>query len=153
MKLHELVSTPGSHKTSKRLGRGDASGKGGTSGKGTKGQMARKGHKRKIGFEGGQMILVRRLPKRGFQNPARTAYTPVNLEQLNRFSEGQTVGAAELLATGLCKKFENGGFKVLAKGKLAVKGLQVKANAVSAAAKAKIEALGGSVEIVSDVLK
>ena len=148
MKLHELVSTPGSHKTSKRLGRGDASGKGGTSGKGTKGQMARKGHKRKIGFEGGQMILVRRLPKRGFQNPARTAYTPVNLEQLNRFSEGQTVGAAELLATGLCKKFENGGFKVLAKGELAVKGLQVKANAVSAAAKAKIEELGGSVEIV-----
>lgn len=148
MKLHELVSTPGSHKTSKRLGRGDASGKGGTSGKGTKGQMARKGHKRKIGFEGGQMILVRRLPKRGFQNPARVAYTPVNFDQLNRFSEGQVVGAPELMATGLVKKFANGGFKVLAKGELAVKGLQVKANAVSAAAKAKIEALGGSVEIV-----
>ena len=104
MKLHELVSTPGSHKVTKRLGRGDASGKGGTSGKGTKGQMSRKGHKRKIGFEGGQMTLIRRLP--------------------------------------------NGGFKVLANGELTVKGLQVKANAVSAAAKAKIEALGGAVEIV-----
>ena len=142
MKLHELVSTPGSHKVTKRLGRGDASGKG------TKGQMSRKGHKRKIGFEGGQMILVRRLPKRGFQNPARRAYTPVNLSVLNKFPEGATVGAAELLATGLVKAFANGGFKVLANGELTVKGLQVKANAVSAAAKAKIEALGGSVEIV-----
>ena len=148
MKLHELVSTPGSHKVTKRLGRGDASGKGGTSGKGTKGQMSRKGHKRKIGFEGGQMTLIRRLPKRGFQNPARRAYTPVNLSALNKFPEGATVGAAELLATGLVKAFANGGFKVLANGELSVKGLQVKANAVSAAAKAKIEALGGAVEIV-----
>ena len=148
MKLHELVSTPGSHKVSKRLGRGDASGKGGTSGKGTKGQMSRKGHKRKIGFEGGQMTLIRRLPKRGFQNPARRAYTPVNLSALNKFAEGATVGAAELLAARVVKAFANGGFKVLANGELTVKGLQVKANAVSAAAKAKIEALGGSVEIV-----
>ncbi len=148
MKLHELYSTPGSHKRGRRLGRGDASGKGGSAGKGTKGQMSRKGHKRKLGFEGGQMILIRRLPKRGFKNPARTEFTPVNLEQLNRFAEGATVGAPELLATGLVKAFANGGFKVLARGELTVKNLQVKANAVSAAAKAKIEALGGSVEIV-----
>ena len=148
MKLHELYTTPGSHKTSKRLGRGDASGKGGSAGKGTKGQMSRKGHKRKLGFEGGQMVLLRRLPKRGFNNPERIAYLPVNLEALNRFEDGAVVDAAALVATGLAKKFERGGFKVLAKGELAVKGLQVKANAVSAAAKAKIEALGGSVEIV-----
>ncbi len=110
--------------------------------------MSRKGHKRKIGFEGGQMILVRRLPKRGFQNPARVAYTPVNFDVLNQFPEGATVNAAELLAKGAMNRFANGGFKVLAKGELKVKGLQVKANAVSAAAKAKIEELGGSVEIV-----
>ena len=152
MKLHELQTTPGSHKTSKRLGRGDASGKGGSAGKGTKGQMSRKGHKRKIGFEGGQMVLLRRLPKRGFNNPERIAYLPVNLEALNRFDDGAVVDAAALVATGLAKKFERGGFKVLAKGELTKK-LAVKANAVSAAAKAKIEALGGSVEIVSDVLK
>ena len=148
MKLHELSNTPGSKKRAKRLGRGEASGLGKTAGKGTKGQMSRKGHKRKIGFEGGQMILVRRLPKRGFQNPARVAYTPVNFDVLNQFPEGATVTAAELLAKGAMNRFANGGFKVLAKGELKVKGLQVKANAVSAAAKAKIEELGGSVEIV-----
>ncbi len=148
MKLHELSNTPGSKKRAKRLGRGDASGKGGTSGKGTKGQMARKGHKRKIGFEGGQMILIRRLPKRGFQNPARVSYQPVNLEALNGFSEGAVVDAAALMATGVVKAFPNGGWKLLAKGELTAKGLKVKANAASAAAKAKIEALGGSVEIV-----
>ncbi len=148
MKLHELSNTPGSKKRAKRLGRGEASGLGKTAGKGTKGQMSRKGHKRKIGFEGGQMILVRRLPKRGFQNPARVSYTPVNFDVLNQFPEGATVNAAELLAKGAMNRFANGGFKVLAKGELKVKGLQVKANAVSAAAKAKIEELGGSVEIV-----
>lgn len=148
MQLHNLYSTPGSHKTSKRLGRGDASGKGGSAGKGTKGQMSRKGHKRKLGFEGGQMVLIRRLPKRGFKNPARTEYTPVNLEMLNRFAEGTTVDAAALMAIGLVKAFANGGFKVLGRGELTVKNLQVKANAVSESAKAKIEALGGSVEIV-----
>ena len=110
--------------------------------------MSRKGHKRKLGFEGGQMVLLRRLPKRGFNNPERIAYLPVNLEALNRFEDGAVVDAAALVATGLAKKFERGGFKVLAKGELKVKGLQVKANAVSAAAKAKIEELGGSVEIV-----
>ena len=148
MKLHELSNTPGSKKRAKRLGRGEASGLGKTAGKGTKGQMSRKGHKRKIGFEGGQMILVRRLPKRGFQNPARVAYTPVNFDVLNQFPEGATVNAAELLAKGAMNRFANGGFKVLAKGELKVKGLQVKANAASAVAKAKIEELGGTVEIV-----
>ena len=132
MKLHELYTTPGSHKTSKRLGRGDASGKGGSAGKGTKGQMSRKGHKRKLGFEGGQMVLLRRLPKRGFNNPERIAYLPVNLAALNRFEDGAVVDAAALVATGLAKKFERGGFKVLAKGELTKK-LTIKANEVSEA--------------------
>lgn len=148
MDLSNLYSTPGSHKSAKRLGRGDASGKGGTSGKGTKGQMARKGHKRKIGFEGGQMVLIRRLPKRGFKNPARVAYTPVNLSALNAFKDGTTVDAAALLSLGLVKAFANGGFKILAKGELTSKNLQVKANAVSEKAKSIIEAAGGSVELV-----
>ena len=129
MDLSNLYSTPGSHKSAKRLGRGDASGKGGTSGKGTKG-------------------LIRRLPKRGFKNPARVAYTPVNLSALNAFKDGTTVDAAALLSLGLVKAFANGGFKVLAKGELTSKNLQVKANAVSEKAKSIIEAAGGSVELV-----
>ena len=152
MDLSNLVNTPGARKRSKRVGRGCGSGMGKTSTRGHKGQNARKGHKQKLGFEGGQMVLLRRLPKRGFNNPERIAYLPVNLEALNRFEDGAVVDAAALVATGLAKKFERGGFKVLAKGELTKK-LTIKANAVSAAAKAKIEALGGSVEIVSDVLK
>lgn len=148
MELSNLYTTPGSRTRSKRLGRGDASGKGGTSGKGTKGQMARKGHKRKIGFEGGQMVLIRRLPKRGFKNPSRLAYTPVSLSTLNKFADGTTVDVAALISMGLVKSFEKGGFKVLANGELTAKNLQVKANAVSEKAKAAIEAAGGTVEIV-----
>jgi len=147
MKLSELYSTPGSHKKSKRLGRGDASGKGGTSGKGHKGQMARKGHKRKVNFEGGQMPLLRRLPKRGFKNPTRIAYSPVNFDTLNQFDDGATVDAAALIALGLVKQIEKGGIKVLAKGELTAKNLTVKANGFSAVAKAKIESLGGTCEV------
>ena len=100
MDLSSLYSTPGSNKRAKRLGRGDSSGKGGTSGKGTKGQMARKGHKHKVNFEGGQMPLLRRLPKRGFKNPTRIAYSPVNLDALNGFEDGAVVDAAALGVVG-----------------------------------------------------
>ncbi|MCL1909321.1 MAG: 50S ribosomal protein L15 [Kiritimatiellaeota bacterium] len=146
MKLSELQTTPGSHKKSKRLGRGNASGKGGTSGKGHKGQMARKGHKRKVNFEGGQMPLLRRLPKRGFKNPTRIAYSAINFDALNQFEDGATVDAGALIALGALKKVEKGGFKVLAKGELTAKNLTVKANAFSATAKAKIEEFGGKCE-------
>ena len=147
MKLSELHSTPGSHKKSKRLGRGDGSGKGGTSGKGHKGQMARKGHKRKVNFEGGQMPLLRRLPKRGFKNPTRIAYTAVNFDALNQFEDGAVVDAPALIALGVLKKIAKGGFKILAKGELTAQKLTVKANGFSAAAKTKIESLGGACEI------
>ena len=147
MKLHELYTTPGSHKTSKRLGRGDASGKGGSAGKGTKGQMSRKGHKRKQSFEGGQMPLLRRLPKRGFKNVNDKTYSVVSLSVLNQFEDGAVVDPCALLAMGVVKQPENAGIKVLANGKLTKK-LDVKANAFSAAAKAAIEAAGGTVEAV-----
>ena len=149
MDLSNLYSTPGSNKRAKRLGRGDSSGKGGTSGKGHKGQMARKGHKRKVNFEGGQMPLLRRLPKRGFTNPARIAYSPVNLAALNGFEDGSTVDAAALITLGLVRNCEKGGVKILAKGELTAKNLAVKANAFSEAAKAKIETLGGTCEVVA----
>ncbi|MGI5869596.1 MAG: 50S ribosomal protein L15 [Kiritimatiellia bacterium] len=148
MDLSSLYSTPGSNKRRKRLGRGDASGKGGTSGKGHKGQKARKGHKRRVAFEGGQMPLLRRLPKRGFKNPARIAYSPVNLEALNGFEDGATVDATALVALGLVNNPERGGVKILAKGELTARNLTVKANAFSEAAKARIEALGGTCEVV-----
>ena len=149
MDLSNLYSTPGSNKRAKRLGRGDSSGKGGTSGKGHKGQMARKGHKRKVNFEGGQMPLLRRLPKRGFTNPARIAYSPVNLDALNGFEDGAVVDAAALVALAIVRRPEIGGVKILAKGELTAKNLVVKANAFSEAAKAKIEALGGTCEVVA----
>lgn len=148
MDLSTLYSTPGSKHRPKRLGRGDASGKGGKSGKGQKGQMARKGHKRKVNFEGGQTPLLRRLPKRGFKNPSRIAFTPVNLEVLNVFEDGAVVDAAALETLGLVRRFEKGGFKILAKGTLEKKNLIVKANGFSEAAKASIEALGGTCEVV-----
>ena len=149
MDLSSLYSTPGSNKRAKRLGRGESSGKGKTSGKGNKGQMARKGHKRKVNFEGGQMPLIRRLPKRGFKNPARIEFTPVNVSDLNGFENGCEVDATALLALGLIKQCAKGGIKILAKGELTAKQLKVKANAFSAAAKAKIEELGGTCEVVA----
>lgn len=149
MDLSSLYSTPGSNYKSKRVGRGDSSGKGHSSGRGTKGQMARKGHKHKVNFEGGQMPLLRRLPKRGFHNPTRVAYTAVNLSSLNVFEEGCVVDAAALLTLGIIRNCENGGIKILAKGEFSAKNLAVKANAFSATAKAKIEALGGTCEVVA----
>ena len=148
MNLSNLKNTPGSRKTRKRVGRGMGSGMGRTSGKGHKGQMARKGHKRKIGHEGGQMPLFRRLPKRGFTNPTRIAYTPLNLVTLNEaFEDGAVVDIVALLRARLVKQVEKGGVKILGNGDVTKK-LTVKANAFSASAKQKIEAAGGTCEVV-----
>jgi len=117
-----------------------------TSTRGHKGQNARKGHKGKLGFEGGQMPLIRRLPKRGFKNPTRVTYSPVNVSALERFENGTEITLDLLRASGLfASKFD--GVKILGNGELTKK-LTVKVNGVSATAKAKIEAVGGSVEIV-----
>jgi large subunit ribosomal protein L15 len=146
MDLSSLKNTPGARKTRKRVGRGRASGMGKTSTRGHKGQYARKGHKMKLGFEGGQMPLIRRLPKRGFKNPTRLVYAPVNVCQLEAFEAGTVVTLDSLREAGLFKgKFD--GVKILGSGDLTKK-LTVKVNGVSETAKAKIEAAGGAVEIV-----
>lgn len=147
MRLHELSPAEGSKKAVKRIGRGAGSGQGKTAGKGHKGAKARSGYSRRPGFEGGQMPLQRRVPKRGFNNIFRTEYTIVNLSSLEeRFEANATVDAESLKACGLVTK-ELDGIKVLAKGEL-TKALNVKVNAVSEAAKAKIEAAGGTVEVL-----
>jgi large subunit ribosomal protein L15 len=146
MDLSSLKNVEGARKPRKRVGRGRASGHGKTSTHGHKGQQARKGHKVKLGFEGGQMPLIRRLPKRGFKNPTRVNYYPVNVCDLERFENGTEVTLDVLRACGLfANKFD--GVKILGCGDLTKK-LTVKVNGVSAAAKAKIEAAGGCVEIV-----
>ena len=145
MKIHELSPAPGSVKDVKRVGRGHGSGNGKTAGKGHKGQHARAGRGIRPGFEGGQMPLQRRLPKRGFNNIFASEYAVINVASLNAFENGDVVDAAALLAKGIIKK-ELDGVKVLANGTLSKK-LTVKVAAVSAAAKAKIEAAGGSVEV------
>ena len=146
MKLHELKPAEGSRKVRNRVGRGTSSGNGKTSGRGQKGQKARSGGGVRLGFEGGQTPLFRRLPKRGFQNINRKEYAVVNLETLNRFEDGQEVTAAVLVEAGIVKN-EKDGIKVLANGKLERK-LTVKANKFSQAAKEAIEAAGGTVEVI-----
>ena len=146
MDLSSLKNTPGARKPRKRVGRGTGSGMGKTSTRGHKGQQARKGHKVKLGFEGGQMPLIRRLPKRGFKNPTRVEYFALNVCDLERFENGTEVTIDLLRDNGLfANKYD--GIKLLGSGELTKK-LTVKVNGVSASAKAKIEALGGSVEIV-----
>jgi large subunit ribosomal protein L15 len=145
MKLHELKNTPGATQRRKRVGRGMSSGLGKTSGKGHKGQMARKGHKRKIGFEGGQIPLIRRLPKVGFKNPTRKVFAPVNLTDLARFDEGSEVTVEMLKAAGLANGHFDG-IKILGNGALDKK-LTVKADAFSKSAREKIEAAGGVCEV------
>ena len=147
MKLHELTPAAGSKKDVKRIGRGPASGQGKTAGKGHKGQLARAGRGMRPGFEGGQMPLQRRLPKRGFNNIFAKEIVTVNVSDLERcFKSGATVDAAALIEAGLIKK-EKDGIKVLGNGELKKK-LNVKVNAYSEAAKAKIEAAGGKAEVV-----
>lgn len=146
MKLHELQPNPGSTTAFKRLGRGSGSGLGKTSGKGHKGAKARSGGGKRPGFEGGQMPLYRRVPKRGFRNVFRTEYAFVNVEQLEAFNSGDTVTVDALLERRIIRK-ELDGVKVLGDGQLTKK-LTVQANAFSASAKEKIEALGGKAEVI-----
>ena len=146
MKLHELSPAPGSVKDVKRIGRGHGSGHGKTAGKGHKGQWARSGGGVRPGFEGGQMPLARRIPKRGFNNIFAKVYEIVNVSDLEVFNDGVTVDAELLRAQGIIKK-ERDGIKVLGNGEL-TKNLTVKAAAFSASAKEKIEKAGGKAEVM-----
>lgn len=147
MKLHELSSLEGSVKNRKRVGRGPGSGTGKTSGKGEKGQNARSGGGVRVGFEGGQLPLFRRLSKRGFNNyEFRTVYSTVNVEDLNRFEDGQVVDIKALKEARLINK-ELDGVKILGGGELTKK-LTVKANAFTKSAKEKIETIGGKTEVI-----
>lgn len=146
MRLHDLKPAPGSTAAPKRLGRGVGSGLGKTSGKGQKGQKARSGGGKRPGFEGGQLPLIRRLPKRGFTNIYGKEYAIVNVAQLEAFAVGQVVDFDLLRKAGLVKKLYDG-LKVLGSGEL-TKGLTVKAAAFTEGAKQKIEAVGGKAEVV-----
>ena len=147
MKLHELTPAPGATKVAKRKGRGAGSGNGKTAGKGHKGQKARSGGGVRPGFEGGQMPLQRRVPKRGFHNIFATRYANVNISDLEaRFEDGAVVDAEAIVASGLVKK-QLDGIKVLGNGELTKK-LTVKAAAFSASAKEKIEKAGGTAEVM-----
>ena len=146
MNLNELQPAEGSKFAPKRVGRGIGSGTGKTSGKGHKGQNARSGGGVRPGFEGGQMPLFRRMPKRGFKNVNRKEYAIINLNDLNRFDDGSEVTIDTLKSSGLVKK-ELAGVKLLANGELKVK-LTVKVNKASEAAKKAVEAAGGTVEVI-----
>ena len=146
MKLHELTPAPGSVKDGFRVGRGPGSGNGKTAGKGHKGQNARSGGGVRPGFEGGQLPLYRKLPKRGFHNHFAVHYAIVNQETLNRFEDGETVNLDKLMAAGIVKKPLDG-LKVLGNGEIKKK-LTVEASVFSASAKEKIEAVGGKTEVV-----
>jgi large subunit ribosomal protein L15 len=147
MKLHELSPAEGSKKAVKRIGRGAGSGQGKTAGKGHKGQKARAGRGMRAGFEGGQMPLQRRIPKRGFNNIFAKEIAIVNVAALDKaFEDGATVDVAALKAKGLIKK-ELDGVKVLGNGEITKK-LTVQVNAYSDSAKAKIEAAGGKAEVI-----
>jgi large subunit ribosomal protein L15 len=147
MRLHDLKPRPGAKHRRKRLGQGESSGHGKTAGRGGKGQTARSGSSIRIGFEGGQMPLIRRMPKRGFNNARHTTrYVAVNLESLNRFDDGAKIDVEALRQAGLA----NGPvklIKILGDGELTRK-LTVSAHAFSASARSKIEAKGGACEVV-----
>ena len=146
MKMHELAPAFGSTKEAKRIGRGHGSGNGKTAGKGHKGQKARAGHGMRPGFEGGQMPLQRRIPKRGFNNIFATEWAAINVSALEVFEDGSVVDAAALADKGIIKK-ANLPIKVLGNGKLTKK-LEVKLNAYSASAAEKINAAGGKAEVI-----
>ena len=146
MKLYELSPAAGSVKDVKRIGRGHGSGNGKTAGKGHKGQNARSGGCVRPGFEGGQMPMTRRIPKRGFNNIFATKYSVVNVSDLDQFVDGTVVDADLLKASGLIRK-TNDGVKILGNGEL-TKNLTVKAAAFSASAKEKIEKAGGKAEVM-----
>jgi large subunit ribosomal protein L15 len=142
--LHNLKPAPGSRKSRKRVGRGPGSGHGKTAGRGEKGQMSRSGARRRIGFEGGQMPLHRRVPKRGFTNVFRKEFAVVNLAALERYAAGEEITPERLVADGVVHKLRDG-LKVLAQGDL-THALTVKAHRFSKQAAAKIQAAGGTVE-------
>lgn len=146
MKLNQLTATPGSTKERKRIGRGYGAGTGKTAGKGHKGQKARAGHGQRPGFEGGQMPMQRRIPKRGFNNIFAKEIVAINVGSLNKFEDGAEVDTAALVKAGILNKGCDG-VKILSNGELKKK-LTVKANAFSEAAKAKIEAAGGKAEVI-----
>lgn len=146
MKLSELKPPEGSRKKRKRVGRGDGSGHGGTSCRGSKGQNARSGGGVKPGFEGGQMPLTRRLPKRGFRNRFRKEIITINIEKLRQFQEGSVIDPDILLQNGIIKR-KGDGVKILGTGDIGYP-LTVKVNSISRGAREKIEASGGSVEVI-----
>jgi len=148
MRLHDLKPRPGAKHRRKRLGQGESSGHGKTSGRGGKGQTARSGSSIRIGFEGGQMPLIRRIPKRGFNNSRFTIhYVVVNVGDLNRFDDGARVDETSLRSVGLANG-KAAGVKILGEGELTKK-LTVTAHSFSATARTKIEAKGGTCEVVS----
>jgi large subunit ribosomal protein L15 len=146
MKLHELKPAVGARRTRKRVGRGPGSGLGKTAARGEKGQKSRSGYRRRADFEGGQMPLVRRLPKRGFTNPFRVEYRTVNVERLNRFKTGSVIGPEALEQAGLLRKGRDA-VKVLGEGNLEV-ALTVQAHRFTKSAAQKIEAAGGKAELL-----
>ena len=146
MKLHELTAVEGSTKERKRIGRGHGSGQGKTAGKGHKGQKARSGGSIRPGFEGGQMPLQRRIPKRGFNNIFAKKIVAINVSDLNKFEDGAEVDAQALVNAGIVKK-EYDGIKILGNGEISNK-LTVKVAEYSESAKQKIEAAGGKAEVV-----
>ena len=147
MKLHELQPAAGSKKARTRVGRGLGSGLGKTSGRGQKGQNSRSGGGVRSGFEGGQMPLYRRLPKRGFNNVFAKQYAEVNVEQLNRFEDGATVDPVALIEAGILKNVRDG-IRILGNGTLETKNLTVIANGFTKSADEKITAAGGKVEVI-----
>ena len=146
MKLHELHPAAGATTAPKRLGRGIGSGLGKTSGKGHKGAKARSGGGKGPGFEGGQMKMTMRLPKRGFTNNFRTVYAAINVERLEIFEDGQVVTPVDLIEAGIIKNVCDG-IKIMGNGELTKK-LTVQASKFTAAAKEKIEAVGGKAEVL-----
>ncbi|MDO4472005.1 MAG: 50S ribosomal protein L15 [Bacillota bacterium] len=146
MKLHELRAVPGATRAPKRKGRGTGTGNGTTAGRGMNGQKSRSGGGIRLGFEGGQMPLYRRIPKRGFTNIWGTEYTVLNVSDLNRFEAGSTVTPETLKEAGLAKQVKDG-IKILGGGDLE-KGLTVQANKFSKTAVEKIEAAGGKAEVI-----
>ena len=145
--LHTLKPAPGTRHVRKRVGRGPGSGTGKTAGRRVKGQKSRSGYSARAGFEGGQMPLYRRLPKRGFKNPFRKQFAVINVRDLNRFEDGTTVGPELLMERGMVKKLGDG-LRVLGDGELERK-LMVRAHHLSRSAREKIEQAGGSVEVLS----
>lgn len=146
MKLHELRPAKGAVKNRKRIGRGTGSGTGTTAGRGSNGQNSRSGGGVRPGFEGGQMPLFRRIPKRGFKNRNKVEWTIVNIETLNAFENGTEITPALLIETGIIKK-TNDGVKILGNGELNKK-LNIKANKFTKSALEKIEAAGGKAEVI-----